>query len=115
MRVSGIELRLLRDFVAVVEQRSFRAAAVKMHVSQPPLSFQIANLEKELGARLFERRGKLMQSCNVLSIAEATGIPRETVRRLRRAAVNLVLKQPQQFGPALLLPMASRYRLSANA
>lgn len=28
-----------------------------------------------------ERRGKLMQSCNVLSIAEATGIPRETVRR----------------------------------
>ena len=28
-----------------------------------------------------ERRGKLMQSCNVLSISEATGIPRETVRR----------------------------------
>lgn len=28
-----------------------------------------------------ERRGKLLQPCNVLSIAEATGIPRETVRR----------------------------------
>ena len=28
-----------------------------------------------------ERRGKLLQSCNVLSISEATGIPRETVRR----------------------------------
>lgn len=28
-----------------------------------------------------ERRGKLMKSCNALSISEATGIPRETVRR----------------------------------
>ncbi|WP_295681931.1 LysR substrate-binding domain-containing protein [Nevskia ramosa] len=58
MRVSGIELRLLRDFVAVVEQRSFRAAAVKMHVSQPPLTRHIQQLEEALGTELLIRHAR---------------------------------------------------------
>jgi DNA-binding transcriptional LysR family regulator len=58
MRVSAIELRLLRDFVAVVEQRSIRAAAVKMHVSQPPLTRHIHQLEEALGTELLIRHAR---------------------------------------------------------
>lgn len=53
-----MELRHLRYFVAVHECRSFRRAAERVHVTQSTLSHQIAQLESELGERLFDRVGK---------------------------------------------------------
>lgn len=51
----AFDLRQLRYFVAVAESGSFRAASERLHVSQPPLSRQVADLERVLGARLLER------------------------------------------------------------
>lgn len=89
-----MELRQIKYFVALSEELSFTRAAKKLHVSQPPLSFQIANLEAELGARLFDRTSRSVQ----LSGAGKAFLPHahavlarldEAARHVQRVAAGL--------------------------
>ena len=50
-----MELRTLRYFIAVAQEGSLTNASKRLHITQPTLSRQLADLERELGRQLFLR------------------------------------------------------------
>lgn len=71
-----IDIRQLRYFVVLAETRHFGRAAQRLHISQPPLSRQIAALENALGARLLERHahGASLTYAGEIFLTEARGV-----------------------------------------
>ena len=75
-----MRLRQLRFLVAVVEEGSFTAAAIRMHATQSGISAQIKLLEESLNAQLFDRSvaGVVPTPAGKLAYQRATRILRET-------------------------------------
>ena len=56
-----MSLDQLKTFVAIAEEGTMTAAAQKLHLTQPPLSRQLASLEDELQTKLFARQARGMR------------------------------------------------------
>src|ERR1700693_984392 len=103
-----MELRHLRYFIAVAEELSFRRAAERLHLAQPPLSSQIKSLEGELGLRLFDRstRSVKLTAAGKVFLEEARAVvlaaehATQTVRKAHQGLIG-----PLRIG--LLAPTAT--------
>lgn len=80
---TGIDIRLLRYFATVAEELSISRAALRLHMSQPPLSQQIQQLEDRLGVVLLlrKRRGIELTAAGAALADEA----HQVIARLEQA------------------------------
>jgi DNA-binding transcriptional LysR family regulator len=93
-----VDLKDLRAFIAIAEEQSFTRAAQRLHISQPPLTRQIHDLEEELGVALFRRtsHGACLTDAGrellgrAREIAERSSEFIETARRLQGRETGVV-------------------------
>lgn len=114
-----MELHHLRYFVAIAEALSFSRAAEALELTQPSLSRQIRDLERELGAPLFNREGRTI-SLTAAGLAFLPGARaalleaergRQAVRGVLGAQVGqLVLGSSPQTAATVLAPLLTRWR-----
>ena len=111
----AMELSHLRYFIAVAEELHFRRAAERLHMSQPPLSQQIRQLEEEIGAQLLTRSQRkveltaagaafLVRAREILDAVEDAARQARRVQRgeVGRLAVGFVGSAMYSFVPELL-------------
>lgn len=83
-----MELRHLRYFVCVAEERNIGRAALRLHISQPPLTRQIQQLEDQLGVQLLRRtnRGVELTDAGLVLYDDARNILGMTERAIERSS-----------------------------
>jgi LysR family cyn operon transcriptional activator len=103
IKTGNTELRHLRYFIAVAELKNFRRAASALHVSQPTLSHQIAQLELQIGTTLMDRsrREVRLTAAGRILLRSAHGILRE-LGEAKRAIVELTELQGGQLRIGIL-------------
>ena len=95
-----LDLRLLRFFIAIYEEKNITAAAARCHVSQPSLSAGLRQLEEALGDSLFIRGKKGVEAKDtahylyphaVKLVEEARRLPTLFRQKATRARLNIAI------------------------
>jgi DNA-binding transcriptional LysR family regulator len=110
----AFDLRQLRYFLAIAESGSFRAAAERLHVSQPPLSRQMQDLERALGTRLLDRRasGVMLTPAGREALDHARAILAQAEELAEAfAAMRHESRVALRIGVSVAVTVASRKRL----
>lgn len=113
-----MELNQLETFLAVVEERSFSRAAVRLHRSQPAVSQVIRKLESDLGELLFDRAlrdgaltaaGQLLQeyAVKLLGLRNEAANALDQLRSLDRGRLSL---GANEYTCLYLLPVLDEFR-----
>ncbi len=91
-----MDLKQMRYFLAVAEERNFTRAAERLHMAQPPLTRQIQSLEEDIGAALFVRtaRGVTLTEAGHALLAEVPNL----LSLAQRAKERAVLASEGQTG-----------------
>lgn len=114
----ALSLRSLRVFVAVAEELHFGAAAARLHMTQPPLSQGIRQLEASLGTELFSRTtrsvqltvaGKVLLDRARQLLADSDATEHAVVRAGRGEVGRLVLGFPHSAAYRLLPKAIASY------
>src|ERR1700691_670401 len=108
-----MELRHLRYFTAVAEEQNVTRAAARLHVSRPPLSRQIRDLEEELGVELFKRTAKslVLTEAGKIFLNEARAVllrSDEAVQAVRAVAKGARGQVRVGYAPSLTVEILPR-------
>ncbi|HUD48893.1 MAG TPA: LysR substrate-binding domain-containing protein [Candidatus Baltobacteraceae bacterium] len=108
-----MELRHLRYFAAVAEEQNVTRAAARLHVSQPPLSRQIRDLEEELGVELFKRTAKSVEltEAGKIFLNEARAVllrSQQAVQAVRAVATGSRGQVQVGYAPSLTVEILPR-------
>lgn len=119
--MNNFDLRQLRYFVAVAEELHFGRAALRLHISQPPLSQNIAALEIALGIKLFNRTKHKVEITNagaqllkdaraILNQAQKAEIRAKAADQGQEGTLHIGLNYTAPLSPAL---SSALYRFSS--
>ena len=111
-----MEIKQLEYFRAIVEAGTISEAARNLHMTQPPLSYQIKMLEEELGVKLFVRGSKnitlteagkalYIRAGSLLTMADIT--KREVIKANEAATIHIGL------APSTVSMMAKQFKIYA--
>lgn len=114
-----MELHQLRYAVAIADTGNFTRAAERCHVTQPSLSQQILNLEKEVGHKLFHRLGRkaVLTEAGAVFLERARRIMVEVENATKELSDHPALDRRitvgaiQTIAPYLLLPLIEKCRV----